>query len=61
MKGKDLERIVAEVPARLKRQAAAKAALEGRSLREVLIELLEKWLNEPERDREESALNFALN
>ena len=60
MERKELERIVAEVPARLKRQAAAKAALEGRSLREVLIELLELWIDEPEQNREESALEFAL-
>lgn len=46
-KEKNLERIVAEIPMELKRKAAAKAALEGRSLKDALIELLEKYVQEP--------------
>ena len=42
--GKKLERIVAEVPVDIKRRAQAKAALEGRPLKEVLVELLREWL-----------------
>ncbi len=39
-----VERIVAEIPATLKRRAASKAALEGRSLKEVLVELLTAYV-----------------
>lgn len=41
-----MERIVAEVPGDLKRRAASKAAMHGRPLKEVIEQLLEKWLNE---------------
>jgi hypothetical protein len=38
------ERLVAEVPRELKRQATAKAALEGKKLKDVLIELLTTYV-----------------
>jgi len=41
------KRIVVMVPQWLKRQAAAKAAAEGRTLKDVLIELLSAWTQEP--------------
>ncbi len=49
-KEQPLERIVAEVPRDLKRKAAAKAALEGRSLKDVIVELLTEWLKREPTD-----------
>lgn len=45
MNEEKLERIVAEIPADLKRRAQAKAVIEGRSLKDVIVELLEEWLS----------------
>lgn len=55
------ERIVAEVPRDLKRAASAKAALQGKALRQVLIELLAAWVETPEDEEpEEASAQFAL-
>ena len=47
-KEQKVERIVAEVPQTLKRRAAAKAALQGKHIKDAVIEALEMWLAEDE-------------
>lgn len=55
-------RIVALIPRDLKRAASAKAAFQGKSFKQVLIELLSEWveasdnINEPEEETQELAL-----
>lgn len=39
-----LERLVADIPVKLKRRIAAMAALRGKPLRELVIEIFEEWL-----------------
>jgi hypothetical protein len=57
-----LERLVAEIPQPLKRRAAAKAALEGKSLKSVLVELLAEYVQDfgvgevQEGEEEETAM-----
>lgn len=52
MPEKPVARIVAEVPRDLKRRAASKAALEGKSLKDALIEALEQWLAQVEKPQQ---------
>ena len=54
-----LERIVAEIPQDIKRRAKAKAMLEGRSFKDVIVELLEKWLAE-EENGESAKMTLAI-
>lgn len=51
-----MERIVAEIPGDLKRRAAAKAAMHGQPLKEVIEQLLVKWLDETELEPTELSL-----
>ncbi len=53
MQEKILERIVAEVPVELKRRVTIQATLQGKSIKDVLIEALEKWLTEESDDAPE--------
>lgn len=55
-------RVVAEIPEDLKRSVAAKAALQGKSLKQVLIELLGAWVetDAEEEPEGESAAKYAL-
>jgi hypothetical protein len=39
-----IERLVANIPIKLKRRMAAAAALRGQPIRELVIEVFEEWL-----------------
>lgn len=55
------ERIVAEIPRDLKRRATAKAALQGKTLKDALIELLSNYVEgfADEEETEEDPAQFA--
>jgi uncharacterized protein (DUF1778 family) len=44
------ERLTADIPVELKRKIAAAAALRGQHLKDLVAEILEKWLQEQGRN-----------
>jgi predicted HicB family RNase H-like nuclease len=46
-----IERLVANIPIKLKRRMAAIAALRGKSLKDLIIEVFEEWLAQ-QQDRD---------
>lgn len=57
-KHKKTKRLVAVIPDKLHRKASAKAALEGRSLKDVVQELLEEWTKQSDVEKPELEISL---
>ncbi len=50
-----VERLVAEIPVKLKRKIAAAAALRGMHLKDLVIQIFEEWLAKQDREQGKAA------
>ena len=48
---KDVDRLTALIPTHLKRRVQSKLALQGKTLTSLVIELLEQWLADQDREQ----------